>query len=176
VDQTGELVGLHGPPILKFLTRAYQLPWPADGYPVQVSAYANWAGAYSTEGRLLVVSSLDPGMQDDVALESVFHEAMHQWDEEIGRRLRTAGRNAGVGVADDLSHALIFYTAGEAVRHVLPAHVSYAEANGMWNRRLGRFKTPLDSAWKPWLSGAGTQERALDALVRLAAGGSVPSK
>ena len=43
-----QLVDRYGADVLAFITRAYQLEWPTSGYPIQVSAYSNWAGAYST--------------------------------------------------------------------------------------------------------------------------------
>ena len=75
-------------PYCAYITRAYQQPWPADGYPVNLSGYTNWAGAYSTGDRLLVVSSLDPGTTGMQGLEIVFHEAMHQWDDAMMARLQ----------------------------------------------------------------------------------------
>ncbi|HEU4387033.1 MAG TPA: transglutaminase-like domain-containing protein, partial [Blastocatellia bacterium] len=51
-----KLVDQHGAPILSFITTAYMMEWPSGGFPVHISAYANWAGAYSTAGNLLVLS------------------------------------------------------------------------------------------------------------------------
>jgi len=59
------------------------LQWPAAGFPVHVWAYSNWAGAYSTTGDLLVISSQSPGNQATCGLEIVFHEGMHQWDDQV---------------------------------------------------------------------------------------------
>src|SRR6185436_4942270 len=57
------LVDRHGPTVLAFITNAYKLAWPATGFPVHVSGYSNWSGAYSTSGELLVLSSLAPANQ-----------------------------------------------------------------------------------------------------------------
>jgi len=162
------LVDRDGAAILKYVTRAYQQPWPADGYPVNISGFTNWAGAYSTGDRLLVVSSLDPGTQGMQGLEIVFHEAMHQWDNPIHARLQRLARQHGTPpVQDLLTHAMIFYTAGEAVRTVSSGHVPYAEANGLWKQKgLGSFKAALDAAWKPYLEGKGTLDEALIALLK----------
>jgi hypothetical protein len=48
-----------GPAIVEALTRIYQLPWPERAYPTHVVAYANWQGAFSYTGRLMVLSSND---------------------------------------------------------------------------------------------------------------------
>jgi len=165
-ETTRVLIDTHGPAIVSFITRAYQLPWPKDGYPVHVSAYANWAGAFSTRGNLLIMSSLDPGNQGSTGLEITFHEAMHQWDDAIDGVLSAEATKQQRTVPNLLSHALIFYTAGEAARSVVPGHVPYAEVNGLWRQRgLGAFKQALDEVWRPYLQGNGTREAALAALL-----------
>ena len=159
------LVVSHGSDVLAFITRAYGTRWPAGGYPVNVVPYSNWAGAYSTTGNLLLVASLSPNNAGSAGLEITFHEAMHQWDEEVGRALAAAAAPTGATVPGQLSHAMIFYTAGEAVRRAIPGHVPYAEANGIWARGMGAFKPALDTAWRPWLDGTGSRQQALAELV-----------
>jgi hypothetical protein len=160
-------VAKYGPQVLAFITRAYQESWPSAGFPVNISAFSNWAGAYSTDGTLLVVSSMDKGTKGSQAFEIVFHEAMHQWDEEIFARLQAAAARQKVDqVPPDLSHAMIFYTAGEAVGRTVPGHVPYAQQNGMWRRgNIAAFHGVLERTWKPYLDGTGTLDAALDALI-----------
>jgi hypothetical protein len=159
------LLDRHGPAILGFITKAYGMQWPGDGYPVHLSSYANWAGAYSTRARLLVVSSLDPIDKDLAGLETVFHEAMHQWDERMAAALLGEAGKLGKEVPNGLSHALIFFTAGEAVRRIDPGYVPYADVAGVWQRGMGSFKAALVEIWKPYLDGRGTRDDALAALV-----------
>jgi hypothetical protein len=160
-------IARYGPDILAFITRAYGLAWPEEGYPVRVAAYSNWAGAFSTEGDLLIVASLDPGNAGLSALETVFHEAMHQWDDEIWELLVRHAGNQGRYIRRDLTHAMIFMTAGEAVRSVVPDYVAYAEANGIWERGMGAYHRPaLAAAWLPYLQGRGTQDEAFVELVQ----------
>jgi hypothetical protein len=100
---------------------------------------------------------------------SYFHEAMHQWDDQMDARLRRAAARAGAGaiVPDGLSHAMIFHTAGHITRAVVgDTHTPYADANGIWQRSLGRFRAALDLHWKPYLDGAGTMDVALVNLLR----------
>jgi hypothetical protein len=151
--------------VLAFITRAYGMKWPDGGYPVHVSAYANWAGAYSTSGNLLVLSSLDGGTQGLQGLETVFHEGMHQWDDAMIALVRDRARARGVRLPPNLSHAMIFFTAGEAVRHAVPSHVPYADAAGVWDRGFTVFRQPLIDVWKPFLDRRGTRDEALAALV-----------
>ena len=77
-----------------------------------------------------------------------------------------------VAVPIDLPHAMIFFTTGEAVRRVEPAHVPYAESLGIWAFRLSgarrpaeRLKGPLEETWRPYLNGRGTRDEALAALL-----------
>lgn len=155
------LVGAHGQVVLAFITRIYQEAWPADGYPLQFAAWVNWAGAFSTGDRHLVVASLDEGTRGMQGLEILFHEAMHQWDEAVQARLDAAAAAAGKRIDGPLSHAMIFYTAGEAVRSAVPDHAMYAEVNGIWRGRMGAYKAILDEVWKPYLDGRGTRDAAL---------------
>jgi hypothetical protein len=147
-----DLTAKHGREILAFITKAYGMEWPPRGYTVHLCAYANWAGAYSTADGLLVVGSTTPWdrLND---LEIVFHEAMHQWDDEMNKRL-----------GSNLSHALIFYTAGEAVRRIDPTYTPFAESAGIWDRGMKPFRALLDKHWKPYLEGKGTREEAIRAM------------
>jgi hypothetical protein len=147
------LIARYATDILAFITRAYGLAWPEEGYPVRVAAYSNWAGAFSTEGDLLIVASLDPGNAGLYALETVFHEAMHQWDDRVWELLVQHARDEGRYIRRDLTHAMIFMTAGEAVRSVAPDHVPYAEANGIWERGMGAHRLALVAAWLPYIQG-----------------------
>jgi hypothetical protein len=162
-------VAQYGSQVRAYVTRAYQLDWPKNGYLVNVSAYTNWAGAYSTApGDLIVVSSLDEDTRGSLGLESIFHEAMHQWDDPMMARLsRLSKEHQTPAPRGGITHALIWYTAAEAVKSVMPNHVGYAEAGGMWKQKgLGSFKAGLDAYWKPYLDGKGTLDAALVGLLK----------
>ena len=156
----------YGPQLLAYVTRAYQEPWMTGGFPVQVSAWSNWAGAYSTSDSLLVVATMNPGNQGLHGFEITFHEAMHQWDEEIDARMMTLAKANNLKFNDLLSHAMIFYTTGEAMKSVVPSHVPYADQAGIWKGRMGTFKPALDAHWKPYLEGKTALEEALLGLLR----------
>lgn len=164
-----KLVQQHGPTVLSFITRAYQMSWPEAGYAVHLSAFANWAGAYSTEGNLLVVSTLAEGNRELYALETIFHEAMHQWDPQMLEALQTQARLQNKLAPRGLSHAMIFFTAGEAIRRVAAAHVPYADKAGVWQRGMTQFRQPLEQTWKPYLDGRGIRDEALAKLIKLTA-------
>lgn len=170
VDDLQTWLRLEGAVIVAFVSWAYDERWPAEGFRVEVSAYANWAGAYSTGDGLLVLSSLDPGLRDSQGLETLFHEAMHQWDDAMLARLQAAAKRRGrARVPDGLLHGLVFYTAGEAVKRTIPPHVPYAQLNGIWKSGpFAPFKPMLDTRWRPRLRGEASLEEALDALIAAA--------
>ena len=161
-----KLVDQHGAAILSFVTKAYQMNWNPAGFHVHLSGYTNWAGAYSTTGELLVLSSLAEDIKGNYGLETIFHEGMHQWDKQVFEALRDEARKQNKLVPNGLSHAMIFFTAGEAVRHIYSDHVPYAEKFGVWQRGIAPFKTPLEEVWKPYLNGRGTRDDAIAALVK----------
>jgi hypothetical protein len=160
------LVDRHGPAIRDFLTKAYFQSWPAGGHDAHLAVYANWAGAYSTDGRLLVVATNpNAGTSGLDGLEIVFHEGMHQW-EGIFEAIQELARVNNLPEQRGLSHALIFFTAGEAVKRVMPAHVPYAEKYGLWNGRMKALKPSIEEAWKPYLDGPALGDaKARDAAI-----------
>ncbi|MGI8919717.1 MAG: hypothetical protein ACR2H6_14075 [Pyrinomonadaceae bacterium] len=159
------LIKLHGDKVLRFITNAYKLQWPAAGFPVHVSAYSNWAGAYSTTGNLLVLASQSPSLQELYGLETIFHEGMHQWDDQVFAVLREQAIKLNKFFPRGFSHSLIFFTAGEAVRMAVPSHVPYAEKFSVWQRGMAPFRAALEEIWKPYLDGQGTRDETFAALV-----------
>jgi len=166
------LIARHGAAVRDTLVKWYGLPWPSNGYPVHVSGYAVAVGAYSSTKGVLVVSSLDPTYQGFNGIEMIFHEAMHQWDGAMFTALNAQAKPLNVAVPFDLPHAMIFFTAGEAVRRVDPAYVPYADTLGIWSLQLSgsrqpanRLKQPLEDIWRPYLDGRGTRDEALAALL-----------
>src|SRR4030095_11741691 len=127
--------------------------------------YSNWAGAYSTTGDLLVMASQNPEVQGLYAFETVFHEGMHQGDATVLEALRQQAIKLNNFFPRGLSHSLIFFTAGQAVRSVVPDHVPYAYKYGVWQRGMDQFRTPLQEIWKPYLDGRGTRDEAFAALI-----------
>jgi len=151
----------------------YGIPWPASGYPVHISSYTNFGGAYSVGGANFVVVSSTTDLNEGLhGLETIVHEGMHQWDGQIFAALGGHARVLKVAVPTDLPHAMIFFTAGEAVRRIDPAYVPSADAFEVWPKKLSgsslpaqRLKPLLQEIWKPYLDGRGTRDEALAALV-----------
>jgi hypothetical protein len=156
------LVNEYGPALVKRLTAIYHADWPSEPRVVDLSAYTNWAGAYSTDGGLIEVASTDPSGSGALGLETLFHESSHQWDEEVQQRIERVAATQHRRAPRSLSHGLIFYTSGEIVKEVIPDHVPYAEQEGIWSRGGMRGMQPvLDEYWRPYLRGTGTIDEAL---------------
>jgi hypothetical protein len=166
-----------GPSLVRVLSRVYGLEWPVRPYPTHVVKYAMWGGAFSFTGRMMILSS-NPNAQNTgwSPLEGVFHEAMHQWDEQWMAVLRAQAVTRGVTVPQDLSHALIFYTVGDAVRRLHPEHVPMVDALDIWQKPLSGARVPakrlqpiIQQIWKPYLDGRGSRDDTVAALVVAAA-------
>jgi hypothetical protein len=163
-DEVQALVTRYGEAMVKRLTSLYGTTWPAEPRLIDIAAYANWAGAYSTDGGLIVIGSMDD-YGGSLALESVLHESSHQWDEEIQRRLAAIGAREGRPVPNLLSHAMIFYTTGEIVKEAIPGHVPLGEKAGVWNRGLRPMKPLLERYWLPYMRGTTTFDAAIAAIL-----------
>jgi hypothetical protein len=163
IEELRDLLIHYGRPVSDMLTAIYQQRWPDAGFIVQVSAYSNWAGAYSVEGGPIVIASTDEDAAGSKSLEVIFHEAMHQWDDAIIPLLTKTAERFGAIIPRDLFHALIFYTAGYAVAQVVPGHRPYAEA--MWARGSLTGHAQLVAYWLPYLRGNGTFRTSIEALV-----------
>jgi hypothetical protein len=176
-SQIEPLIARYGEEVRAYVARAYGLDWPAAGRVIRVTAYTTFQGAYSlVNGGLIVVSSVDPASQGMSGVETVFHETLHQWDPQTFGALNVQAKKLNVTVPRDLPHAMIFFTAGEAVRHVVPAYVPAVDRFGIWQLNLSgasvpasRLKQPLLDTWKPYLDGRGTRDSALAALLAQAA-------
>ena len=146
----------------------YGARWPAERTAVDVVAYANWAGAYTTNDPTHVtVSSTDPKLEGVAALEILFHEASHGLDAGLSAAIVREATRLGKPAPRDLWHAVIFYTTGELVRReVGGAYVPYAKKHGLYER--GPWKTyerALDAHWLSLLDRESTFEDALHNLV-----------
>ena len=171
------LVNRYGGGTIEFVSRAYGATWPLSGYPAHICSYANFGGAYSIGGANFVIVASMTDQNDGLhGLEILVHEGMHQWDGQIFAALASQARTLNVVIPRDLTHAMIFFTAGEAVRRIDSTYVPVADAFAVWPKQLSgaslpalRLKPALEEVWKPYLNGSGTGDEALAALVARAA-------
>jgi hypothetical protein len=173
-----DLIARYGAPTIDYVSKVYGQAWPAAGFPVHMSGYANFGGAYSVGGGppFVVFSSMTGQNSGLHGLEIVVHEGMHRWDQALFTVLAAQARSRDLLVPRDLTHALIFFTAGEAVRRIDANYIPYADEFGVWDLPLSggalpakRLKPILEDVWKPYMNGRGTRDEALAALVERAA-------
>ena len=158
------LLAQHGDSAAAWEARAFDVRWSATPVPVDVSAYSNWAGAYTTDDPgHITIASLAEDIQGTAGFEILFHEVLHTMDRTLFERYRTAARAQGKRMLRNPTHPFIFYTAGEVTRRLFPGHVPYAEAVGLWDRAqdLGAMRPLLQRHWQLWLDGQITLDEAL---------------
>ena len=163
------------------LADIYQTHWPRYKIRVDISASANWAGAYTTVDPLRVtISSTDPRNQGTAALEVLFHEASHGIAEPVEQAIIRECRQRDKAIPRDLWHALVFYTTGEVIRPIMTrtkpgeqesesearhqAYKPYAMREGLYQRGWDRYLTLLTTFWQPYLD---NQETFDDAIARM---------
>ena len=151
------LIERYGSKIVPQLAAAFQHPWPTGKLRVEIVAYANFGGAYTTEDPpLIAMSSLDPEQQGDDALEELFHECSHLMMGTVER--------ARKGISREVSHTILFYTVGEVLRRTVPDHVPYAIRYGVWQRGWTKNFDVLKLDWQPYLDGETSMAEALDRI------------
>lgn len=159
-----QLLTLYGESLAAKESRVFKEPWSTTPLRVDVTAYANWAGAYTTNSPShITVSSENPGNQDDQGLEILFHEVLHTMDDKLLTALSAAFRARGKMLPRDPTHVFIFYTAGALTQRAVPGHIPYAEKNGLWARvsEFTRAFPVLQRCWQPYLNGGITFEEAV---------------
>jgi hypothetical protein len=160
-----------GPGIAERLTRAYRVEWPAAPFPVDVTVEAGPFGAYTTiDPSHTTLSSVDPREQGEMGLETLFHEASHGLNARLAEHVAEAATDRGRPAPENLWHALLFYTVGDATRKTLATegisgYVPYAERNGLYDRGWQAYRKALERAWQPYLDGKTDYESALRAVI-----------
>ncbi len=180
--QVAPLVREQGVGLSERLADIYQTRWPHEKIRVDVVAYANWAGAYTTVDPLRVtISSLDPRNQGPQALEVLFHEGSHGIAGQVQTAIIRECRQRDKAIPRDLWHALVFYTTGEVIRTVLTSpsanrgnkgsgvagngYNAYAFREGLYQRGWKNYLELLQRFWQPYLDGKATFDDAIARMV-----------
>jgi hypothetical protein len=169
IAATKALLTCHGFDEARRITRAFRVEWPAARLLVDVSAYAGWAGAYTTEDPgHIVISSRASGNRGVNAVASLFHESLHTMDHHVVEALRLAGVREGVSVPYDVTHALIFYTASDVTQHEIAAYSGFDDGNGaVWTRPpLMAYLPAIRRWWQPYLDNRRDFADAVAGLVK----------
>jgi hypothetical protein len=192
VLRVAPLVRERGVGLSQRLADIYQTQWPRHKIRVDIAAYANWAGAYTTLDPLAVtISSTDPRNQGSTALEVLFHEASHGIAQPVESAIIRECRQRDKAIPRDLWHALVFYTTGEVIRPIMvnaadgangeagagdseggapggsapSAYKPYAVREGLYRRNWDDYLQLLSRFWQPYLDGQATFEDAIARMV-----------
>lgn len=132
-----------------------QEKWPTEEkVRVDLTAYANWAGAYTPYGPdfNIIISSLDPAVETSTFIEIVFHEGSHLlfgYGTSFRSALVLKSREMDMEVSRGLWHAAMFYMSGMEVKKQLKTIGKDHELN-MIQRNIYQefnneeFRTALD--------------------------------
>ena len=165
-----------GPALLAVTADELGASWGDSDYITYVSAYTNWAGAFSND-NILFLSAADPDIAAH-ALEVYVHETAH--GEPIGDTIRPAA-NAALAAHglehDRFWHYLQFKATGEAAKRVLGEdYVPYAHATGLTDRGDAKiWYDALDAVWDRYDSLA-DRAMAAAAFVAAARRAAIPSE
>jgi hypothetical protein len=187
VLRVAPLVREQGVGLSQRLADIYQTKWPKYKIRVDVCAYANRSGAYTTLDPLRVtISSTDARNQGEEALEVVFHEASHGIADTVQQAILRECRQREKPIPRDLWHALIFYTTGEVIRPIVAAadsdgtaetsasapgvrpirgYTPYAVREGIYQRGWEDYLKLLTQFWQPYLDGKSTFDDAIARMV-----------
>ncbi len=100
--------------------------WPDRKVRIDLTAYANWAGAYTPSGPdpQVYISTLDPGSFETFFIETVFHEGTHllfSRESAFRSEIFFMSKEKGIDFPRSLWHASQFYLTGRLVQDQLKA-------------------------------------------------------
>jgi len=167
IAKMSSLVRQYGDRLATSIAGAYDTQWPASPIRVDVVAYANWAGAYTTlDPTRVTISSSGARNQSLAGLETVFHESSHALVQNVSDAIaqECAARHV-VLPRRDLWHAVLFFTAGYYLNQLVPDYTPYADQNGLWTRAWPMYRAAIVNDWQAHLEGKTTLHEAISRLV-----------
>lgn len=188
VIRAAPLVREQGVGLSERLADIYQTQWPKEKIRVDVCAFANSAGAYTTLDPLRVtIASTDPRNQGSEALEVLFHESSHGIAAPVEVAISRECKQREKPIPRDLWHALIIYTTSEVLRPVFkeapnppgagdattmaplkPNAVPNALVDILSQRGWDQYHLLLELYWQPYLDGKVSFDDAIAHLVSAA--------
>jgi hypothetical protein len=155
-----------GAEITKDIERWYGITWPKSLH-FEVTSFVEPFGANTPPGTpdllLTVMSTSDPAYQGFNVLEMCFHEPLHHFDQQMQAAISAASKETGVRSPRGFSHALLFYTTGEATRRALAARfIMYKPvAQAVIARAWPALAPLLEQHWQAYLDSKITRDDAL---------------
>ncbi|HEY6466393.1 MAG TPA: hypothetical protein VIY69_10410 [Candidatus Acidoferrales bacterium] len=167
ISDVSALADADGSFLTQKMAAAYETPWPDGTTRVDVVAYANDSGGFTTlRPTRITVSSLDPANQKLTAEEALFHEGSHALAERVGNLMLGDFAEHKKTMPPDLLHAILYFTAGYFVKLQHPDYIPYAQGNDLWIQpRWKGFHDAIVKDWQPHLKGQYDARAAIAQLV-----------
>jgi hypothetical protein len=184
VARVAPLVREQGLGLSERLADIYQTRWPGEKIRVDICAFANSVGAYTTLDPLRVtIASTDPHNQGTEALEVLFHEASHGIATPVENAISRECKQREKPIPRDLWHALIIYTTGQVLSPIFndpsppkgagdaspqqpkPGAVPNDLQDLLSQRGWDQYHLLLLIYWQPYLEGKVSFEDAIAHLV-----------
>ena len=161
------LVDRHGAALSQALARVYDVSWPRDPIPVDLSVTAGASGAYGTSEPSAHITMSPTTFRGYVSFEMLFHESTHGI-VPLYQLVSQAATAQKVNVPPQLSHAVLFYTAGELTVRELKArgidYAAYADDKFLEGMCGAGCRDKIATHWGPRLDGKRSIADALSAL------------
>ncbi|MGC2333867.1 MAG: hypothetical protein WA581_20625 [Candidatus Acidiferrales bacterium] len=160
------LVDNQGAGLAQQIATAFETEWPERPLRVDVVAYANYAGSYTTlRPTRITISSIDGGNQGTAALEVLFHAASDAMIDTISATVDRAYERAKRDPPPEITPMILWFTTGFLVKQLYPNYTPYADRFALWveNSQTG-YRAALVRYWQPRLEGKMTLDAALAQL------------
>jgi hypothetical protein len=173
ISALSPLLKQHGAAIAKRLTATFDTTWPSRPIRVDVVHDAGPPGNARTnsEPTHITIAADDPRQQGLAALEVIFHEASHKWDEILMKDVNDAARRLNVRPQPGLWHGLLFFNAGRITADAfgaagVPDYVMYMETQGMFDRGYRGMRPAITKYWAEFLEGKVSRAEATERILR----------
>jgi hypothetical protein len=160
------LVDKQGGGLSQQIATTFETPWPDHPLRVDVVAYANYAGSYTTQHPArITISSIDGGNQDIAALEVLFHAGSLAMTDPISATVNRAYAAARKSPPPEITQMIMWFTSGFLVQQPYPNYTPYADRFALWaeDSQTG-VRAALVKDWQPRLEGKVTLDAALAQL------------
>lgn len=173
ISALSPLLKQHGAAIAKRLTATFDTTWPSRPIRVDVVHDAGPPGNARTnsEPTHITIAADDPRQQGLAALEVIFHEASHKWDEILMKDVNDAARRLNVRPPPGLWHGLLFFNAGRITADAFAAagvrdYVLYMETQRMFDRAYRGMRPAITKHWTEFLEGKVSRAEATERILR----------
>jgi hypothetical protein len=164
-----KLLAQHGRRIADRLAASFNDTWPG-AFRVDIVADAGPPGnAYTTNVPNPTHITIGVTYEGVSALEIVFHEASHHWDQQLMKAVNDAAQQTQLRAPPDLWHALLFYNAGRITADALAAggtkNYELLMVQGKIFARPG-WHDAIARHWPAFLAGTATRREVVAEILR----------